>query len=216
MAGRWFRRVEEGAVSFLRKWHGAERCKAAERHAKAVAAESTVSISRRPGGGGAGGASCPRDSSPRLAIIVRKLVGFPMTLTSYRNAGQTYSACCVLPSLPLMHLIPFTSPMPYLVSFLGLLVMCFLCSLFPFFLFSYFVLYYFPFSFRFLFSSFLSFFSNCFESAVRMRSDRYHVYFIFSKQMWYCSLFWVASDVVWLYQTGVVRRMYQYYEPGTS
>ena len=50
-AGRWFRRVEEGAESFMRIWHDTERCRAAQRHAKAAAAPSTVGISRRPGGG---------------------------------------------------------------------------------------------------------------------------------------------------------------------
>ena len=29
-ASRWFRRVEEGAEPFMRKWHDAERCKAAD------------------------------------------------------------------------------------------------------------------------------------------------------------------------------------------
>ena len=29
-AGRWFRRVEEGAELFMRKWRDAERCRAAE------------------------------------------------------------------------------------------------------------------------------------------------------------------------------------------
>ena len=69
-AGRWFRRVEEGAESFMWKWHDTERCRAAERHAKAAAAPSSVGISMRPGGGrrggrrergrgeGGGGASC--------------------------------------------------------------------------------------------------------------------------------------------------------------
>ena len=61
-AGRWFRRVEEGA-EFMRDWHETERRKAAERRAKAAAAPSTVGISMRPGEGGRGGrgASCPRD-----------------------------------------------------------------------------------------------------------------------------------------------------------
>ena len=47
----------------MRKWHDAERCRAAELHAKAAAAPSTVGISKRPGGGRKGreGASCPRD-----------------------------------------------------------------------------------------------------------------------------------------------------------
>ena len=51
-AGRWFQRVEDGAELFMRKWHEAERRRAAERHAKAAAAPSTVGISKRPGGGG--------------------------------------------------------------------------------------------------------------------------------------------------------------------
>ena len=51
-AGRWFRRVEEGAELFMRNWHETERCKAAERLAKAAAAPSTVGISKQPGGGG--------------------------------------------------------------------------------------------------------------------------------------------------------------------
>ena len=59
-AGRWFRRVEEGAELFMRKWHETKRRRAAERRAKAAAAPSTVGISKRPGGGG-GRASCPRD-----------------------------------------------------------------------------------------------------------------------------------------------------------
>ena len=54
-AGRWFRRVEEGAESFMRKLHDAEICRAAERHPKAAAAPSTVGIFERPGGGGEGG-----------------------------------------------------------------------------------------------------------------------------------------------------------------
>ena len=49
---RWFRRVEEGAELFIRKWHETERRKAAERPAKAAAAPSTVGISKRPGGRG--------------------------------------------------------------------------------------------------------------------------------------------------------------------
>ena len=55
-AGRWFRRVEDGAELFImRRWHETERRRAAERHAKAAAAPSTVGISKRPGGGGEGG-----------------------------------------------------------------------------------------------------------------------------------------------------------------
>ena len=54
-AGRWFRRVEEGAELFMRNWHETERRKAAERRARAAAASSTVGISKRPGGGGRGG-----------------------------------------------------------------------------------------------------------------------------------------------------------------
>ena len=76
-AGRLFRRVEEGAESFMRKWHDAKRYKAAKRQAKAAAAAPIVGISKRPEGGGRGagggggrreeggrgegGASCPRD-----------------------------------------------------------------------------------------------------------------------------------------------------------
>ena len=51
-AGRWFRRVEEGAELFMRNWHETERRKAAERRAKAAAAPFTVGISKRPRGGG--------------------------------------------------------------------------------------------------------------------------------------------------------------------
>ena len=47
-AGRWFRRVEEGAELVMRNWHETERRKAAERRAKDVAAPSTVGISKRP------------------------------------------------------------------------------------------------------------------------------------------------------------------------
>ena len=54
-AGRWFRRVEEGAELFMRNCHGTDRRKAAERRAKAAAAPFTVGISKRPGGGGRGG-----------------------------------------------------------------------------------------------------------------------------------------------------------------
>ena len=59
-AGRWFRRVEEGAELFMRNGHETEGRKAAERRAKAAAAPSTVGIFERPGGGGRGG-GCPRD-----------------------------------------------------------------------------------------------------------------------------------------------------------
>ena len=40
---------------------------------------------------------------------------------SFRNAGLSSSPCCVLLPVPLMHVIPSTSPMPYLVfgQFLG-------------------------------------------------------------------------------------------------
>ena len=84
-AGRWFRRAEERAELFMREWHEAERRRAAERRAKAAAAPSTVGISKRPGGGlggGEGGASCPRDYSLGLAIIVWKFVGLPIAVTS--------------------------------------------------------------------------------------------------------------------------------------
>ena len=54
-AGRWFRRVEEGAELFTRNWQETERRKAAERRAKAAAAPSTVGMSKQPGGGGGEG-----------------------------------------------------------------------------------------------------------------------------------------------------------------
>ena len=54
-AGRWFRRVEEGAESIMRKWNDVEIWKAAERHAKSAAAPPTVGISKRSGKGGVGG-----------------------------------------------------------------------------------------------------------------------------------------------------------------
>ena len=50
-AGIWFRRVEEGAELFMRKWYETEGRRAAERHAKAAAAPSTVGISKRLGEG---------------------------------------------------------------------------------------------------------------------------------------------------------------------
>ena len=53
-AGRWFGRVEEGAESCMRKWHYAERYRAAERNAKAAAGQPTVGISSRRGVGGRG------------------------------------------------------------------------------------------------------------------------------------------------------------------
>ena len=45
----------DGRESFMRKWHDAVRCKAAERHAKAAAAPFIVGISKRLEGGGWGG-----------------------------------------------------------------------------------------------------------------------------------------------------------------
>ena len=54
-AGRWVRRVEEGAELFMRKWREAERRRAAERHAKAAAVPDTVGTPKRPGRGGEGG-----------------------------------------------------------------------------------------------------------------------------------------------------------------
>ena len=59
-AGRWCRRVEEGAELFMRNWHETERRKAAGQRARAAVAPFTVGISKRLGGGG-GGASCPSD-----------------------------------------------------------------------------------------------------------------------------------------------------------
>ena len=127
--------VEEGPETFMRKWHDAERCKAAERHAKAAAVASTVGISKRPRGegrasggwrggggegetgeGGSGGRPAQETESLGLAIIVLKLVGLPVAVTSYRNASLTSSPCCVPLPVPLMHLIPSVNPMPNLVS----------------------------------------------------------------------------------------------------
>ena len=44
--------VERREESFMRERHDAERDKAAELHAKAAAAHSTVGVSKQPGGGG--------------------------------------------------------------------------------------------------------------------------------------------------------------------
>ena len=51
-AGRWLRRVEEGAELLMRKWHETARLKAAERRSKVAAAPSTVDIRNQPGEGG--------------------------------------------------------------------------------------------------------------------------------------------------------------------
>ena len=59
-AGRWFRRLEEGAELLMRNWHETERRKAAERRAKAAAAPSTVGISKWPGRGRRGGGVLPK------------------------------------------------------------------------------------------------------------------------------------------------------------
>ena len=76
-AGKEFRRVEDGAAAFIRKWLDAASFRAAERHAKAVAMPPTVGISTRREGG----------------------VGYVVVLTS--------PACCVVPRMPFMHLLPF-------------------------------------------------------------------------------------------------------------
>ena len=77
-AGKSFRRVE-GAELFMRIMHEAERRRAAERHAKAASAPSTVGILKRPGRrgkgrgaekgglGGGGRASCQK----RIEAFVR-------------------------------------------------------------------------------------------------------------------------------------------------
>ena len=105
----------------MRKWHAAERRRAAERHAKAAAAPSTVGISKRPErlgerregeggeGGRGGGASYPRDSSIGLAIIVLKVWAFQWP-SQASVTPPIYLPCCVLSPVPLMHLIPFMSP----------------------------------------------------------------------------------------------------------
>ena len=49
-AGRWCRRVEEGAELFMWNWYDeTERRKTAERRAKAAASPSTIGISKRSG-----------------------------------------------------------------------------------------------------------------------------------------------------------------------
>ena len=87
-AGRWFRRVEEGAESFMRKRHYAERCRAAQRHAKAAPAPSTVGISKRPGGRGRGGGGegrggiLPERLKYGFGYYRLESVGLPMAATS--------------------------------------------------------------------------------------------------------------------------------------
>ena len=43
--------------------------------------------------------------------MVLKLVGLPMAVTSYRNAGVTSLPCYVFPPVPLMHLLTSMGPM---------------------------------------------------------------------------------------------------------
>ena len=67
-----FRQDDEGAEAFMRKWHDVESCRAADRHAKAVAAPPTVDTITRRGGvwggrgegvGGGGGLLLQRQKS---------------------------------------------------------------------------------------------------------------------------------------------------------
>ena len=46
-AGRWFRRVEEGAEFFMRKWHKDEREASAERYRMAAITTTTVDANAR-------------------------------------------------------------------------------------------------------------------------------------------------------------------------
>ena len=60
----------------MRKWHDTERCRAAERHAKAAAAPSTVGISKRPGGekrGGRGEGGRGKGEGGRGGVMPKKL-----------------------------------------------------------------------------------------------------------------------------------------------
>ena len=49
------------------------------------------------------------------AIIVLKIVGFSM-VNKLPERRSDFFALCVLPPVPLVHLIPSMSPMPYLVN----------------------------------------------------------------------------------------------------
>ena len=169
-AGGWFRPVAKRAEPFMWKWHDAERCKAAERHAKDTAAASTVGMPKRPGGGegGGGGGRAGREG----AVLPKRLKSWsghhrPEACWpsngrhKYRNAGPTSSHCCVLPPVPLMHLIPSMSPMLYLVSSKCLLVFSFsvspLLASFSFLVFSFLVFSFLFFFFLFHFFFFLSY-----------------------------------------------------------
>ena len=46
-AGRWFRRVEEGAEVFMRKWHEGEKAATAERHRTVASVTLTGGASTR-------------------------------------------------------------------------------------------------------------------------------------------------------------------------
>ena len=110
-AGRWFRRVEEGAEFFMRKWHKAERRRAAERHATTAAATSTVGIPKRPGEGGRGGVLPKRIKFGSGHHRLEVFWAFQWASQASVTAALTSSLCCVLLPVPLMHLIPSMSQM---------------------------------------------------------------------------------------------------------
>ena len=61
-AGRWFRRIEDGAEAYTRRWHDAEKkSNAAKRHATVAAATRTVGTNARKWRGEEEGALWPRD-----------------------------------------------------------------------------------------------------------------------------------------------------------
>ena len=177
-AGGWFQRVEEGAELFMRNWHETERCRAAERRAKAAAAPSTVGISKRPGGGGRGGGggvmpkrlksgfghhrleSCgPSNGRHKIAEdrpdFVAMLRSLPSAiddaLDTLYEPNAVFSQFLGSASMTFFFLFFFS--FPFLASSSCVVFSCFSCL----FLFFPFLFRFFLFLFHFLFFSFLSF-----------------------------------------------------------
>ena len=98
-AGRWFRRVEEGAESFMRQWHDAESCRAAERHAKAAAAPLTVGTCGR--GEGARGGVLPKRLKLGTGYHRLDVCGPSHSGKKLAQATRTSSPCCGSPQRPL-------------------------------------------------------------------------------------------------------------------